>query len=100
MSSTFKKCIFALWIAMGLALCIHTAAAQSSVSASISGTVTDSTGAVISGAAVTVTNTDRGEKIRELKTNSAGFYTAGSLPLGAYAVTISAPGFKTESVMA
>lgn len=74
------------------------AAAQSAVSGSISGTVTDSTGAVIVGAEVTVRNTDRGEDIRVLKTNSAGFYTAGSLPLGTYAVKLSATGFKTESV--
>jgi hypothetical protein len=74
--------------------------AQSSVSGSISGTVTDSTGAVIVGATVTLTNTDRGETIRVLKTNSAGFFTAGSLPLGAYTVTISDQGFKTETVTA
>jgi len=83
---------------MGLTFCVPGTGAQSSVSGSISGTVTDSTGAVISGATVTVTNTDRGEKIRVLKTNSAGFYTAGSLPLGTYEVTISANGFKTETV--
>ena len=73
-------------------------AAQSSVSGSISGTVTDSTGAVIVGAEVTVRNTDRGEDIRVLKTNSAGFYTAGSLPLGKYTVKLSAKGFKTETL--
>jgi Carboxypeptidase regulatory-like domain/TonB-dependent Receptor Plug Domain len=75
-----------------------TMAAQSAVSGSISGTITDSTGAVISGAAVTLTNTDRGENIRVLKTSSTGFFTAESLPLGTYTVTISDSGFKTEVV--
>ena len=58
------------------------AAAQSAVSGSISGTVTDPTGAVIANATVTLTNTDRGEIIRVLKTLSAGFYTATSLAIG------------------
>jgi hypothetical protein len=91
-------CIFGLLIAAGLAFCCGNAAAQSSVSGSISGIVTDSNGALIVGAIVTVRNTDRGEDIRVLKTNSAGFYTAGSLPLGRYTLKVSATGFKTETV--
>ena len=72
--------------------------AQSAVSGSITGTVTDSSGAVIVGATVTLTNTDRGQAIRSLKTNSTGFFTASSLPLGTYTVSISSQGFKTETV--
>jgi hypothetical protein len=74
------------------------AAAQSAVSGSISGTVSDSSGAVIQKATVTITNTDRGEDIRTLTTNSAGFYTGGSLPLGTYTVKVAASGFKTDAV--
>ena len=98
MLSTFKKCTFALWTAFGLALCISTAGAQSSVSGSISGTVTDASGAAVQGAAVTFTNTDRGAVQATRKTNSAGFYTAESLPLGTYSVTIASNGFKTETI--
>src|SRR6185437_5448553 len=72
--------------------------AQSAVSGSISGTVSDPSGAVIQKATVTITNTDRGQDIRTLSTNSAGFYTAGSLPLGTYTVRVAAPGFKTDAV--
>ena len=69
------------------------------VSGSISGTVTDSSGAVVVGATVSLTNTDRGALIRELKTSSTGFYTAQSLPApGTYSVAISAAGFKTTTV--
>lgn len=68
------------------------------VSGSISGTVTDSSGAVVVGATVTLTNTDRGAIIRELKTNSTGFYTAQSLPLGTYTIAIAMTGFKTTRV--
>lgn len=98
MSRKFSRSVLALLIAIGLAITVNYATAQSSVSGSISGTVTDATGAVISGATVTITNTDRGEDIRVLKTNSSGFYTADSLPLGTYKVTISDQGFKTEQV--
>ena len=36
--------------------------------------------------------------MRTLITNSAGFYTATSLPLGTYTVKVTASGFKTEVV--
>lgn len=72
--------------------------AQDALTGSISGTVTDSTGAVIVGATVTLTNTDRGQDIRVLTTSSVGYYTARSLPLGTYTVKISYPNFKTASV--
>jgi hypothetical protein len=65
---------------------------------SISGTITDSTGAAIKGATVTLINTDRGQDIRTLSTSTSGFYTATSLPLGTYTVRVAAPGFKTETV--
>jgi len=98
MMHKLTKSIPALLAALALVFAGSYASAQSSVSGSISGTVSDSTGALISGATVTLTNTDRGEDIRVLKTNNAGFYTAGSLPLGTYKVTIADTGFKTEVV--
>jgi len=85
-------------VAVVLSLSGNDAIGQSAVSGSISGTITDASGAVIPGASVTLTNTDRGQQVRNLKTNSAGFYTAGSLPLGTYTVTVSNSGFKTDSV--
>ena len=68
------------------------------ISGSISGTVVDPTGASVSGAVVTLTNTDRSHLERTLKTDKAGFYTAASLPLGTYTVAIAMKGFKTASV--
>ena len=65
---------------------------------SISGTITDSSGAIVKGAVVTLTNTDRGQDVRTLTTNSAGFYAATSLPLGTYTVKVTAGGFKGEEV--
>jgi hypothetical protein len=75
-----------------------TAALAQEVSGSISGTVTDASGANVKGAVVTLANTDRGRTVRTLTTNGSGFYTATSLPLGTYTVKITAGGFKVESV--
>ena len=65
------------------------------VSGSISGTIVNASGASVSGAVVTLTNTDRAYVERTMKTDKAGFYSAGSLPLGSYAVTVAMQGFKT-----
>ena len=97
MSYKFPKRVLALLIGVGLAIAGSHAPAQS-VSGSISGTVTDPTGAVVVGATVTLTNTDRGEVIRVLTTRSTGYFTAESLPLGTYTVSIADKGFKTEAV--
>lgn len=70
MSHKLTRCVLALLVAVVLSLAGNDAIGQSAVSGSVSGTVTDSSGAVISGATVTITNTDRGEKVRVLKTLS------------------------------
>lgn len=69
-----------------------TAAAQS-IFANLSGTVTDTTGAVVSGAKVTVQNTGT-KVVRSLSANSAGYFSATQLPTGTYNVTVEAKGFE------
>ncbi len=59
----------------------------------ISGTVTDQTGAVISGAKVTIRNTDTQES-RVAITDSKGFYVTENLPIGPYSVAADQAGFK------
>jgi len=61
----------------------------------ISGTITDTGGRVVTTAHVSLTNTDTGVT-REVTSNEEGFYSAPNLLPGTYEVTISAPGFKTE----
>jgi hypothetical protein len=68
------------------------------VSGSISGTILDPTGASVGGAIVTLTNTDRGEVERTATTSKAGYFTATSLPLGHYSVSVATKGFKTATV--
>lgn len=74
-----------------------TAVRAQETTGSISGTVLDQSGASVQGATVTLTDTDRGQDVRTLTTDRAGFYTAPSLPLGTYTVKVVAPGFKTDS---
>jgi len=70
-----------------------TAWCQQQETGSIVGTVTDTSGAVIPGAKVIVANPDIGIT-RELTSNSAGAFTAASLPIGTYTVSAEAPGFQ------
>src|SRR5665213_3286837 len=72
----------AVWVVLLVTGSVLTRAQE--VSGNISGTVTDATGASVSGAAVTLTNTDRAYVERTVTTNRAGFYSATSLPPGMY----------------
>ena len=63
------------------------------VRATLTGHVTDPTGASISGAQVTVTDTDTGA-VSQLLSNKVGDYTAPYLVPGTYTVQIVAPGFR------
>jgi hypothetical protein len=72
-----------------------TAFAQST--ATLQGTVTDPSGAVIPNAKVIVRNQATGFE-RVAQTDHAGSYQVASLPVGAYYVQIQAQGFATQSV--
>src|ERR1700739_528709 len=59
---------------------------------SVSGIVTDPSGAGITGAKVTITNAARGTQ-NSTVTTGAGAYTVPQLSAGVYSVTVVAPGF-------
>src|SRR4029078_3721403 len=87
-------------VALVLSLTVALAAAGRSalaqeVTASIVGTVTDSSGAPITGADVTATDTDRGT-VLTVKTNDQGAYNLLRLPIGRYTVTVNPPVFQTD----
>jgi hypothetical protein len=63
------------------------------VGGNISGTVKDSSGAVVSKATVTVTNTDTGVA-QTVSTDDKGAYSFLNLPVGRYNLTVSQSGFK------
>jgi outer membrane receptor protein involved in Fe transport len=66
------------------------------ITGDISGTVQDTTGAVVKDAKVTATNYATGET-RSATTSDSGFYRILELPPGKYKVTAIAPGFKTST---
>ncbi len=78
-----------LLLLSGLSL---TAMAQT-VTGTLSGTVTDSAGAVVPDIEVTAKNNESGF-VRTTKTNGEGYFTMPFLPLGSYNVMVEAKGFK------
>lgn len=88
-----KKAFQALGIGLGVLLLCLPAFSQLNLG-SISGTVTDTSGAVIAGATVTVTDVERGVS-RTLTTDTAGQYSAPSLTPGSYSVRAEFAGFQT-----
>src|SRR5437763_574170 len=78
---------------IALMLLASAAFGQTTGAATIVGTVTDSTGALIPGAKVTVVNTETGFTFDGL-TNNEGYYYVPYLRPGIYNITIEAQGFK------
>jgi hypothetical protein len=81
---------FASLLLLVLCQCIPLASAQ--VSATLSGVVTDQSGAAVSAAAVTVRNLDTG-LLRSAVTDQTGRYRLFALPVGQYEVRIKKDGF-------
>jgi len=86
---------------IGLALCFLTIAAllilmprlQAQENATINGTVTDASGAVVSNAKLSLTNTATGQ-VRNEVSNSVGAYRFGNVGIGTYTLDAAAPGFQ------
>ena len=77
-----------------IATCVLPLAANAQTYATVSGTVTDSTGGALVNAAVTIKNTSTGIE-NTASTNARGFYTFPKLAIGGpYTIDIDAPGFK------
>lgn len=73
---------------------VQPAAAQTTGSASLRGTIKDPQGAIIRDAAVTITN-NRTKDERKTKSSEDGTYTFTALTPGTYTVKVEAAGFKT-----
>jgi Carboxypeptidase regulatory-like domain/TonB dependent receptor len=64
------------------------------VTATVTGTVTDTSGAVVAGAVVTVKSVERGV-VYTAATNDSGLYHVSQLPVGNYEVRVEKPGFSS-----
>jgi hypothetical protein len=78
-------------------VCAPAAFAQGAATSTLSGTVTDTSGALIPGASVIVKRADTG-LTSEAVTNSEGQFTVPQLAAGKYTVSVTLQGFKTATV--
>lgn len=72
--------------------------AQTAATGALTGTVTDSTGAVVVNATITATSIDTSQ-VRTATTGGDGSYKIPLLPPGMYRVKFEAPGFKTADIL-
>ena len=86
--------MLALPLISGLLISGEACFAQNTNSGDLRGTATDTTGAVIPGLTVNVTNIDQGVT-RTYLTDGAGLYDTGPIPEGHYRLEFTKAGFKT-----
>ena len=79
-----------------LSMALTVAHAQISTG-TIVGAVEDNTGGAVPNASVTLTQTATGQA-RQTQTNGHGQFNAPFLPLGSYSVSVSAPGYETQTI--
>ncbi len=89
--SAFGRTMTALLLAM---LCGHSGFAQSTTSARLSGSLTDTSGAVVSNAKVTATDMETG-LTTTVASDGIGNYAFNSLPVGHYKIQVSFDGFES-----
>jgi hypothetical protein len=85
------RCGFFLTLA--IALCVASPAFAQKITGTVQGVVSDSQGAVVPNAEVTVANTGTGD-VRTVATGTQGTYAVTDLPVGIYDVTVKAANFK------
>jgi hypothetical protein len=84
------------YLAFALLLTLFVAVgARAQSTGSITGTVSDSSGAAIPDAAITVTNTGTSQS-RTVQSNASGLFSFPELPIGSYTMQISKTGFATQ----
>src|SRR5262245_32806580 len=95
MHARVRVIVLRLFTAALCALAVSSAARAQTTTATISGTVTDRTGAVLPGVAVEV----RGDTVnRTVVTDADGFYRAVALPPGHYHVVAQLTGFQSPQL--
>src|ERR1700754_550262 len=85
--------VFLVLIAIAAALLLWHPAYAQKITGTISGTITDASGAAVPSATVTVTNTET-NKAYTVTTDAQGSYTVAELPESTYQVEIKATGFQ------
>jgi hypothetical protein len=91
-------CVLLVCVMLALTVSVSTPVYAQVAGATLAGTVTDASGAAVSNANVSIKNKATGV-VRDIATDSAGFYSAPNLLPGMYDVTAAAPGFSTYRQM-
>src|SRR5437660_7234634 len=94
--SSFRDACFCVFVLLIL-VCAATIPALAQSTASLTGIVTDASGAAVPNAKVTVTNKATGVSFNT-QTDSAGAYLRPSLPIGVYDIEVTASGFQKALV--
>lgn len=89
-------CLFGSLVCLCLLL-LFSPSAFAQFAAAVQGTVEDSSGAIVAGAQVILTNQATGVS-QATATSAEGFYKFASLPPGAYTVKVEAKGFETQTI--
>jgi hypothetical protein len=92
---TFLTAAASLAVVLAITIISGSLAFGQAVTATLTGTITDSSSAAVPGAAITLTNELSGD-LRKSVTNSAGYYTFAAVPAGSYMLTVEAKGFAKE----
>lgn len=82
-------------VLLGLAalFCLAASVWSQALFSTLTGVVTDPSGAVVAGLKVTLRNAESGD-LRDTVTDNQGYYSFASVPVGTYNLNISAPGFQ------
>src|ERR1700691_4480061 len=94
-ASFFRGCVCPFLLMTILLVFGALTARGQELSATLSGTVTDSSGAVIPHAAITITLNGVNGGARVVESDGAGNYVATNLTAGTYSIIVTAAGFDT-----
>ena len=97
MQSSLRWNKFQVLAVLALLFTTSLALGQGIATGSISGTVTDATGAVVTGAKVTATGVATGLALNSV-TNDTGYFTFRQVPPGGYKIRIEAKGFRPVQI--
>jgi Carboxypeptidase regulatory-like domain/TonB-dependent Receptor Plug Domain len=82
-------------LSLALLLCLPTVTLAQELAATLTGTVTDPSGAVVAGATVVVHNNETGADVRVVTTTDTGSFNITHIPAAHYTVTVKSSGFQS-----
>src|SRR5580700_10543158 len=88
------QALFTLSAVCAVVLSLSMVGLAQELAATLTGTVTDPSGAVVAGATVTVHSQETGADLRTVTTSSTGNFNITNLPAGRYSVTVKNAGFE------